>query len=125
VLHDQLPLVPEQVVEGDLSGRALEHVLLVHLDHGQAPPAGVELVVPAGHLLLLGQQPPPGLEPLLAGHDIGKTHRDLRFGFGSHRNDEPARRKWTVADEIFRLGRDPDPSCGPARRRPTTLPTGA
>jgi hypothetical protein len=75
VLHDQLALVPEQVAEGDLAGRALEHVLLIHLDHGQPPPGGVELVVPAGQLFFLGQQPLPGLQPLLARGDIGKTHR--------------------------------------------------
>jgi hypothetical protein len=76
VLHDQLPLIPEQLGQRDLSVRALEDVLLVHLDHGQPAPVGVERVMGAGELLLARQQAAPGLEPLLAGDDIGKTHRE-------------------------------------------------
>jgi len=74
VLDDQLPLVPEQFRQRDRTTRALEHVLLVHHDHGQPAPVGVERVVGAGELLLARQQAAPGLEPLLAGYDIGKTH---------------------------------------------------
>src|SRR2546423_440568 len=76
VLHDQLPLVPEQLGQRDRAVRALEDVLLVHLDHGQPAPVGVERVVGAGELLLARQQTAPGLQPLLPGDDIGKTHRE-------------------------------------------------
>src|SRR6266566_1585887 len=76
VLNDQLPLAAEQLGQRDRPVRALEDVLLVHLDHGQPAPVGVERVVGAGELLLARQQSAPGLEPLLPGDDIGKTHRE-------------------------------------------------
>jgi len=47
-------------------------------------------------LLLLGQQPPPGLEPLLAGYDVGKTHCLPPEARSLRRCDEPSARKWTV-----------------------------
>jgi len=77
VMDDQLAAVTEQPGQRDRSLTAFEQVLLIDPDHGQPAPLGVERVTPAGHFLLLGQQPQPGLEPLLPRYNLGKTHHNL------------------------------------------------
>src|SRR5581483_4255764 len=91
VLDDQLAPAREQVGQGDLAVRAFEDVLLVQLDHGEPAPVRVERVALPGVLLLPGQQPDPGLAPLLAGHDVGKTHQETSW----RRDDDDPSPGWT------------------------------
>ena len=78
VLDDQLRGVPEQAGQRGRALRAVEPVLLVDPDHGQPAPFRVERVAASGVLLLGGQQPLPGFQPLLGGYDLGKRHPNLR-----------------------------------------------
>jgi len=80
VLDDQLAARAEKVREGDRTVRSLEQVGLGDLDHREPAAVGVEGIAGAGELLLLREQAAPGLEPLLAGYDVGKTHRCLLGG---------------------------------------------
>jgi hypothetical protein len=66
VLDDQLAAATEQPGELSRSLRGLEDVLLLDPDHRESAPLGIERVPPAGLLLLLSQQPQPGLKPLIA-----------------------------------------------------------
>ena len=77
----ELVAAVEQIEQAGLAVRALEHVLLVDPDHGQFAPLGVERVACPGHRLLLGQQLLAGNQPLIAGHDLRKTHRASPVGW--------------------------------------------
>ena len=46
-------------------------------DHGQPAALRVERLMRSGLLLFPREQPDPGLEPLLAGHDLRQRHHDL------------------------------------------------
>jgi len=66
VVDQQLAAVVEQVQQAGLAVPALEHVLLVHLDHRQPAPLGVQRVPLPGEFLLPSQQLPAGGEPLIS-----------------------------------------------------------
>ena len=56
VLDDKLAASVEQVGEGDLAVRSVEHVVLLHLDPGQRATLGAQLVAQPGEFLFLAQQ---------------------------------------------------------------------
>src|SRR3954465_1163474 len=76
VVDDELAPALEQVGEAELrAARAVEHVVLVDLDHRQPPPVGVERVALAREALLLLEQLLAGGEPLLARENDGEIRR--------------------------------------------------
>ena len=75
VVDDQLRTPVEHVDEADLPVRAVEHVVLLDLDHGQLASLDVERVACLGHGLFLGQELLAGGQPFVSGGDLRKAHR--------------------------------------------------
>jgi len=77
VPDDELAASAEQVEQAGLAVWARKDVVLVDLDHGEPAALGVQRVSPPRELLLLGQKPLAGDQPLVSCHDVGKAHADL------------------------------------------------
>ena len=73
VVDDQLPATLEHVEQTHGAVRAVEHVVLLDLDHGEVAALGVERVALLGHVLLFGEQCGPSGEPLVSGGDAGRV----------------------------------------------------